>query len=64
MDEILHVWKNIIVIFSLTVARGSSVERTEIGVIRNNINEDNYFIKLITIWLFFLGDHIVEYLFP
>ena len=64
MDQILHVWKNIIVIFSLTVARGSSVERIEIGVVRNNINEDNYFTKLITIWLFFLGYHIVEYMYP
>jgi hypothetical protein len=63
MDWILHVWKNII-IFTLTVARGSSEERIEIGVIRNNINEDNYFKKLITIWLFFLGDYIVEYLYP
>lgn len=50
MDQILHVWKNIIVIFSLTVAWDSSVERIKIGVIRNNINEDNYFMKLITIW--------------
>jgi hypothetical protein len=64
MDQILYVWKNTIVIFSLTVARGSSVERMEIGVIRNNITEDNYFMKLITIWLFFLGEHIVEYLYP
>jgi hypothetical protein len=63
MDWILHVWKNII-IFTLTVSRGSSEERIEIGVIRNNINEDNYFKKLITIWLFFLGDYIVKYLYP
>jgi hypothetical protein len=64
MDQVLHVWKNIIAVFSLTVARGSSMERIEIGVIRSNINEDNYFMKLITIWLFFLGDNVVEYLYP
>lgn len=63
MDWILHVRKNII-IFTLTVARDSSEERIEIGVIRNNINEDSYFKKLITIWFFFLGDYIVEYLYP
>jgi hypothetical protein len=41
MNQILYVWKIIIIIFSLTGARGSSVERIEIVVIRNNINENN-----------------------
>jgi hypothetical protein len=63
MDQMLHMWKNIVAVFSLTVAKGPSMERIEICVIRNNINEDNYLMKLISIWLFFLGDHIVEYLY-
>lgn len=63
MDQILHMWKNIVAVFSLTVTKGSSMERNKICVIRNNINENNYFMKLISIWLFFLGDHIVEYLY-